>query len=58
MEGLKKNGIKVTPKNFVLSETAHVVFPYHRELDGARELLKGYIYKNEVIRPSRVSVYK
>ena len=41
MDGLMKNGIKVTPKNFVLSETAHVVFPYHRELDGARELLKG-----------------
>ena len=41
MEGLKQKGIKVTPKNFVLSETAHVVFPYHRELDGAREVLKG-----------------
>ncbi len=41
MEGLKKNGVAVTPKNFVLSETAHVVFPYHRELDGAREMLKG-----------------
>ena len=45
MEGLKKNGIKVSPANFVLSETAHVVFPYHRELDGARELLKG---KNKI----------
>jgi len=45
MEGLENNGIKVTPKNFVLSETAHVVFPYHRELDGARELLKG---KNKI----------
>jgi adenylosuccinate synthase len=45
MEGLKKNGVKVTPKNFVLSETAHVVFPYHRELDGAREVLKG---KNKI----------
>src|ERR1700744_6434807 len=45
MENLKKNGVKVTPKNFVLSETAHVVFPYHRELDGARELLKG---KNKI----------
>jgi adenylosuccinate synthase len=45
MEGLKKNGVRVTPKNFVLSETAHVVFPYHRELDGARELLKG---KNKI----------
>ena len=45
MEGLKKNGVKVTPKNFVLSETAHVVFPYHRELDGTREVLKG---KNKI----------
>ena len=45
MEGLKKNGVKITPKNFVLSETAHVVFPYHRELDGAREVLKG---KNKI----------
>ncbi len=45
MDDLRKKGIKVTPKNFVLSETAHVVFPYHRELDGARELLKG---KNKI----------
>jgi adenylosuccinate synthase len=45
MDGLRKNGVKVTPKNFVLSETAHVVFPYHRELDGARETLKG---KNKI----------
>ena len=43
--GLQKIGVKVSPKNFVLSETAHVVFPYHRELDGARELLKG---KNKI----------
>jgi adenylosuccinate synthase len=45
MEGLKKNGVAVTPKNFVLSETAHVVFPYHRELDAQREVLKG---KNKI----------
>jgi adenylosuccinate synthase len=45
MDGLRKHGIKVTPGNFVLSETAHIVFPYHRELDGARELLKG---KNKI----------
>ena len=45
MEGLKKNGVKVTPKNFVLSETAHVVFPYHRELDAQREVIKG---KNKI----------
>jgi adenylosuccinate synthase len=41
MAGLRQHGIKVTPKNFALSETAHVVLPYHRELDGAREQLKG-----------------
>jgi len=41
IEGLKKIGVKVTPKNFRLSETAHVVFPYHRELDARREVLKG-----------------
>jgi adenylosuccinate synthase len=45
MDDLRKKGIKVTPKNFVLSETAHVVLPYHRELDGAREVLKG---KNKI----------
>jgi adenylosuccinate synthase len=45
IEGLKKLGVKVTPKNFVLSETAHVVFPYHRELDAQREVLKG---KNKI----------
>jgi adenylosuccinate synthase len=45
IKGLLKIGVKVTPKNFVLSETAHVVFPYHRDLDGARELLKG---KNKI----------
>src|ERR1700685_887167 len=41
IRGLQKIGVKVTPKNFVVSETAHVVFPYHRELDAQREVLKG-----------------
>jgi adenylosuccinate synthase len=45
MDGLRQAGFKVTPKNFALSETAHVVLPYHRELDGAREVLKG---KNKI----------
>jgi adenylosuccinate synthase len=43
--GLQKIGVKVNPKNFVLSETAHVVFPYHRELDAQREVIKG---KNKI----------
>ncbi len=42
--GLQKLGIKVG-RNFVVSETAHVVFPYHRELDAQREVLKG---KNKI----------
>jgi adenylosuccinate synthase len=45
IEGLKKIGVKVSAKNFLLSETAHVVFPYHRELDAQREVLKG---KNKI----------
>ncbi len=45
IDGLQKIGVKVTPKNFVLSETAHVVLPYHRELDAQREVLKG---KNKI----------
>ncbi|HEY1661815.1 MAG TPA: adenylosuccinate synthase [Verrucomicrobiae bacterium] len=45
IQGLKKLGVKIDAKNFVLSETAHVVLPYHRELDAQREVLKG---KNKI----------
>ncbi len=34
-------GIKITPQNLKISENAHVVLPYHREVDGLREDLKG-----------------
>ncbi|HEX4264093.1 MAG TPA: adenylosuccinate synthase [Verrucomicrobiae bacterium] len=44
IEGLRKLDIKVTGNLFV-SETAHVVLPYHRELDAQREVLKG---KNKI----------
>jgi adenylosuccinate synthase len=44
MEGLRKLGIQLNGNLFV-SETAHVVFPYHRELDAQREVLKG---KNKI----------
>jgi adenylosuccinate synthase len=44
IEGLRKMGIKID-HNLFLSETAHLVFPYHRELDGQREALKG---KNKI----------
>jgi adenylosuccinate synthase len=40
---LKKLGVKI--KNLVISESAHLVLPYHRELDTQREVLKG---KNKI----------
>jgi adenylosuccinate synthase len=40
IEGLRKLGVRVD-SNLFLSETAHVVFPYHRELDAQREMIKG-----------------
>ena len=40
IQGLQKLGVKIG-RNLVVSETAHVVFPYHRELDAQREVLKG-----------------
>jgi adenylosuccinate synthase len=44
LEGLRKLKIKVNGNLFV-SETAHLVLPYHRELDAQREVLKG---KNKI----------
>jgi adenylosuccinate synthase len=44
IEGLRKLNINVNG-NLFLSETAHLVFPYHRELDEQREILKG---KNKI----------
>jgi adenylosuccinate synthase len=40
IEGLRKQGVKING-NFYLSETAHLVFPYHRLLDEWREHHKG-----------------
>ncbi|MDQ6631108.1 MAG: adenylosuccinate synthase [Verrucomicrobiota bacterium] len=44
IDGLEKVGVHVG-KNFLISETSHLVFPYHRELDSQREILKG---KNKI----------
>jgi len=44
IKGLMKLKVKVDG-NLLLSETAHVVFPYHRVLDEQREILKG---KNKI----------
>src|SRR5277367_2008758 len=37
----KLNELGVQVKNLFISESAHLVFPYHRELDAQREILKG-----------------
>ncbi len=34
-------GVKVTPEKLLISDRAHVVFPFHKELDTARELSLG-----------------
>ena len=44
IDGLLGMGIPVK-KNLLISETAHLVFPYHRELDEHREHVKG---KNKI----------
>ena len=44
IKGLRKLGIGVDG-NLFLSETAHLVLPYHRELDAQREIIKG---KNKI----------
>jgi adenylosuccinate synthase len=44
LDGLEKLNVKVEGK-FFISETAHLVLPYHRELDAQREVLKG---KNKI----------
>lgn len=44
IEGLRVQGIKVD-KNLLISESAHLVMPYHRAIDERREHLKG---KNKI----------
>jgi adenylosuccinate synthase len=39
--GLRAKKVKVTPKNLLISDRAHLVLPYHRLLDEQREAAKG-----------------
>ena len=41
IEGLRSKGIEVTPRNLMISDAAHLVLPYHRLLDEAREASRG-----------------
>ncbi len=41
IHALRRQGIRVTPQNLVVSEIAHLVLPYHKLLDEQRELHYG-----------------
>ncbi len=41
IDGLHSQKIKVSPKNLMISDCAHLTFPYHRALDVQREVRKG-----------------
>lgn len=41
MNKLRGQGVKITPENLKISETAHLVMPYHKGLDKAREAKRG-----------------
>jgi len=41
IETLKTQGVKIRRDQFLISDAAHIVFPYHRLLDEQRELGKG-----------------
>ena len=38
---IKKQGIEVTPKNFMISESASLILPFHQEIDEIRENAAG-----------------
>lgn len=41
IESLENEGVSITPERILISDRAHVVLPYHRELDAAREMALG-----------------
>ena len=41
IEDIKKQGIKVSPENFMISESASLILPFHQEMDEIRENAAG-----------------
>ena len=41
IESLKRNGILISPERLSLSEKAHIIMPYHKAIDLAKEAAKG-----------------
>ncbi len=40
LDELRSQGLDVSPRQLKISENAHIIFPYHRKLDGFREKLR------------------
>ena len=41
IERIEKQGVAITPEKLLISDRAHVVMPFHKELDAAREVALG-----------------
>lgn len=41
MNSIMSQGVSITPKNLMISDRAHVVMPYHKEMDAALEEARG-----------------
>lgn len=41
IETLESQGVRITPDNLLISDRAHVVLSYHRDLDAAQEAARG-----------------
>jgi len=41
LETLSNIGVEVGPHNLIISEKAHIIMPYHKKIDIAREKMKG-----------------
>jgi adenylosuccinate synthase len=41
IQKVEAQGVKVTPEKLLISDRAHIVLPFHKELDAARELALG-----------------
>ena len=41
IDGLAEKGIEVSPEQLMISDRAHLVMPFHREMDAFREAAKG-----------------
>ena len=37
IEDIKKQGIEVTPENFMISESASLILPFHQEMDEIKD---------------------